>query len=36
VKELFNVAKYPYQFDKMLIGGGQFGKTCDDLQKLAK
>ncbi len=24
--------KYPYQFDKMLIGGGQFGKTCDDLQ----
>ncbi len=28
--------KYPYRFDKMLIGGGQFGKTCDDLQTLAK
>jgi hypothetical protein len=28
--------KYPKQFDKMLIGGGKFGKTCDNLQKLVE
>jgi hypothetical protein len=35
-ERIFNVANILYQFDKMLIWGGQFGKTCDDLQKLAE
>jgi hypothetical protein len=35
VKE-YSMLQISYRFDKMLIGGGQFGKTCDDLQTLAK
>jgi len=30
----YSCCKYLYQFEKMLIKGGQFEKTCDDLQKL--